>query len=113
MAKLFIHIAVRDVTTRRHVVVVDCHTIFKAARNVARMAKTCKILGTRLDHRDLGKDRNTVVTLLSARNHVRVAKRFKTSRGNFLNGRFTLLQTQHIWRLLREQFKHQILAQAH
>ena len=62
--------------------------------------------------RQLRKDRNAVVSLLSPRNHVRVAKRAELIDRDLVHRALAFLKTQDVGGLFRHQARHQPLAQA-
>ena len=89
------------------------HAILKLARDMAGVAEACVIFGARFDHGDFGEDRDAVVALLAACDHVGIAERFEAIEGDFINRAFALLQTENIGGFFREQLEHQRFAQAH
>jgi hypothetical protein len=80
---------------------------------VARVIEASEIFAANIFKRQFGQDRNAIIALLTARNHVVVTKGGKALKRDLFNWRFAFLKAEHIRPMFGQQFAHKWLAQAH
>ena len=113
LPKFLIHFTVRLVPPCRDIKVVDRHPVFQPPSHMAGMAQPGKILISHILDRQLGQDRNTVISLLTARDHVVVSQCGEPFRRDLVHRALALLKAQNVRRLFLQQFQDDRLTQPH
>ena len=112
MAEFLVHLTVGHIAARGDIAVMDGDAILEPRCHMAGIALAHEITVTHIFQRVLGQDRNAVVTLLPARNHIAIAKLGEHLEGDLVDGAFAFLQAQHIRRFLLQQLGHGLRTKA-